>query len=328
MGAFVPVIHASCGDRANERDTTCAADAVSAALVRLGHRSPVIALDPDFSPLRGLASKRPLAVFNLVEAVDGSAALAPLGAVLLAHLGLTFTGASAAAWWETLSKTGVKQRLRAAGLPTADWWLADDPVPPDVTVIVKSVIEHGSLGMDASSVVPGSAAAAEMRARARRFGGSFFAERFLPGREFNVALLGTAAAPEMLPIQEIVFDLPAGAVAVVDYAAKWEEGSPACRGTLRRFGIERREPALAQRLRALAVEVWTLFALSGYARIDIRSDAAGEPFILEVNVNPCLTPDAGFVAAAARAGLDYDAMIARILALATGDGTERRCCAS
>ena len=49
-----------------------------------------------------------------------------------------------------------------------------------------------------------------------------------------------------------------------------------------------------------------------------RVDAAGRPEILEVNLNPCLAPDAGFVAAAARAGLDYDAVIGSIVTATRG----------
>lgn len=62
--------------------------------------------------------------------------------------------------------------------------------------------------------------------------------------------------------------------------------------------------------------MWDLFGLSGYARVDFRVDAAGAPWVLEVNTNPCLAPDAGFAAAAAQAGITYDALVAHLLAVA------------
>jgi len=65
--------------------------------------------------------------------------------------------------------------------------------------------------------------------------------------------------------------------------------------------------------RALALAAYELFGLSGYARIDFRIDAAGNPFIIEANANPGIAHDSGLVAAAAEAGIDYDRLIARIL---------------
>jgi len=67
------------------------------------------------------------------------------------------------------------------------------------------------------------------------------------------------------------------------------------------------------RLAGLAQACWGLFGLSSYARVDFRVDPAGEPFILEVNVNPCLSPDAGFAAAAQAAGLSYAGTIGQIV---------------
>ena len=78
-------------------------------------------------------------------------------------------------------------------------------------------------------------------------------------------------------------------------------------------GWRQTEPALAAQLEKLAKSCWDLFNLAGYARVDFRVDADGKPTILEVNVNPCLNPDAGFAAAAAAAGLSYRDLIGRII---------------
>jgi D-alanine-D-alanine ligase len=71
---------------------------------------------------------------------------------------------------------------------------------------------------------------------------------------------------------------------------------------------------LLERLRAVALDCARVFDLHGYARVDVRVDEAGTPWVLEVNVNPCLSPDAGFAAAAAAAGLDAPAVLQRIIA--------------
>ena len=64
----------------------------------------------------------------------------------------------------------------------------------------------------------------------------------------------------------------------------------------------------------LARACWDLFALDGYARVDFRVDASGLPFVLEINANPCLSPDAGFAAALARAGIGYGDAIGWLIA--------------
>ena len=66
-------------------------------------------------------------------------------------------------------------------------------------------------------------------------------------------------------------------------------------------------------MKRLALECWRLFGLQGYVRVDFRVDQAGQPWILEINTNPCLSPDAGYAAALAEAGLDYDDAIRRIV---------------
>lgn len=317
---FIPVLHASRADRPDEIDTVATAQAVAAALKRLGHDSPVIALDLDLSPIATLAARRPAMVFNLVEALAGDGRLAPVVPALMERHGLRFSGASASALFATLSKPDMKRRLREAGLPTPDDWR--EGRDENALFIVKAADEHASYGMDAGSVCAGRDVEAAIATRRKRFGTAFFAERFLAGREFNVALLQDGRRLRVLPIAEILFDdLPDDRPRIVDYEAKWEEESAAARGTPRRFGLEITEPALADRLAALSRDVWHLFGLSGYARVDFRLDDSGRPFILEANANPCLAPDAGFAATAAEAGLAYDALIAAILDAASAGAT-------
>jgi D-alanine-D-alanine ligase len=102
---------------------------------------------------------------------------------------------------------------------------------------------------------------------------------------------------------------PPGKPRIVGYDAKWEEDSSGWRGTVRAFGVERSEPALAAKLKSACEQVWKLFALSGFARVDFRVDGDGTPLILEINTNPCISPDAGFAAAAQEAGMDYATLI-------------------
>src|SRR3989338_421421 len=158
--------------------------------------------------------------------------------------------------------------------------------------------------------------------RRRRFGGDWFAERYIDGREFNVSLLDG----DVLPLAEMRFDhLPKGATHIIDYAGKWLEGTPQYDGTQRIFINAAAEPALARILVDAALACRDAFALSGYARVDFRVDEAGKPWVLEINANPSLARDAGFAAAAVASGLSYEQTIARIAATGFANQAEMSC---
>lgn len=311
---------------ADARDILTQLAEVRAALDALQIPNTALAADLDLAALReALLRARPALVFNLVEALDDSGQLVPVATALLDHLRIPYTGSSTEALLVTSQKVLTKRWLKALGLPTTDWW-----EPPALPVsppgpgpwIVKPLWEDASIGMDDASVVASfEAVPARLQAKQQQRPGRWFAERFVDGREINVALLAGSEGPEVLPIPEIEFvDFPVGKPRIVGYAAKWHEDSFECRNTRRRFVDCQREAGLCQRVSELARSCWDAFGLAGYARVDFRVDAAGEPWILEVNANPCISPDAGFAAAAAEAGIEYPAAIARIIAAA---GTHR-----
>src|SRR6516164_4392268 len=203
---FIPVIHAATEHRADELDTIVAAKAVASTLKRAGFATRIIVLGPDLIELDHLRPPRPLAVFNLVDAVKGDGRLAPSVPVRLDELGLSFTGCGTSAWLDTLSKISTKERLVQNGRATPAWSEDGSGLDPEASVIIKPVWEHGSLGLDESSVMRGSEAAAAIAARNAKWGTDHFAESFIEGREFNLSLLEGPSGVEMLPIAEIVFE--------------------------------------------------------------------------------------------------------------------------
>jgi D-alanine-D-alanine ligase len=119
---------------------------------------------------------------------------------------------------------------------------------------------------------------------------------------------------QTLPAAEIVFhDFPPDKPRIVGHRAKWDEDSFECRHTIRSFNLPASDDPLVARLDDLAHRCWMLFDLRGWARVDFRVDQWGQPWILEVNANPCISPDAGFAAALERASIPYDEGIRRIL---------------
>jgi D-alanine-D-alanine ligase len=233
----------------------------------------------------------------------------------------------------TSNKVLAKRLLRSSGLPTPDWVAIEAGSPRcsgriEGRAVVKSVWEEASVGLDDHSVVDGGeirSLAREMAVRAEGLGGEAFAEAYVEGREFNLSVLGGPSGAEVLPIAEIRFvDYAPGRPRLVGYRAKWDADSFEYHHTPRCFDFPPADAPLLGRLEELALACWRLFALRGYARVDFRVDAEGCPWILEVNANPCLSPDAGFLAAADRAGLGRTDVVGRILADTAGSVEEKR----
>lgn len=286
---------------------------VATVLRRLGHAPTAVPVTLDLPALQQtLADLRPDLAFNLVEAPAGQGRLIHLLPSWLDALGLPYTGSPAEAIFLTSHKLLAKRQMVAEGLPTPP--CAGAGAPARGVFIIKSVWEHASIGLTRASVVEvrGAAELARaMRAAERRLGRECFAEAFVAGREFNLSLLADAAGPEVLPPAEMVFGgYAADEPHVVDYAEKWGDAARATR----RFRFPRRDAPLLGHLCELARRCWECFGLRGYARVDFRVDEAGEPWVLEVNTNPCLAPDAGFAAAVKRAGLTMGQAVERILA--------------
>jgi D-alanine-D-alanine ligase len=299
------------------------ASAVDASLRELGWQPVELDLTPDLDrAARELAAAAPVFVFNLVESVEGRGRYIVLAQTLLEALGIPFTGAGLEAMIHSTSKPASKRLLALGGVATPAWMpaAAAAAAPPEfpATWIVKNAWEHASIGLDDESVV--ADADALRRAIGRRAAaeglGNLFIEEFVDGREFNLSVLGRRGAePEVLPPAEIRFvEFPAGKPRMVGYKAKWDEGSPEFGRTPRAFEFPPRDAALLADLAAIAGRCWALFGLRGHARVDFRVDGSGAPWVLEVNANPCLSSDAGFAAAAARAGLSMRDAVARIVA--------------
>jgi D-alanine--D-alanine ligase len=263
-------------------------------------------------------------VFNLMEAPAGAPHLHSDSAGVLELAGIPFTGSRPAALWLTTDKIVTRAYLATAGLPVAPGGRLDpadpsvlDRVPPPW--ILKPASEDASVGLEGNPVFcnRGEALAHAARLTERFPGEAVLVERFLPGRELNVSLLANGEGVEVLPVAEILFeDFPADMPKIVGYEAKWLEDSFACTHTVRSFLDEPADAPLVERVRDLARQAWSLCGLAGYARIDLRLDDDGTPYILEVNANPCLARGAGFVAAAERAGYTPREVVERILAAA------------
>ena len=303
----------------DEQDVLVQAAVLAASLDRIGWRSKTLPLTLDLAGGRcAITAVAPDCIFNLVESLDGSDRFVAAAPLLYEELHLPYTGACAASLAITSDKCRAKTIMRAAGIPTPQWKKLSAGTAPDIfPCIIKSATDHSSIGISDRSVlqtptdwefrIAGTAVPAGTT--------GLFSEEYIEGREFNLSLLQQSDGEVLvLPPAEIDFSaFPAGKPRIVGYAAKWDETTFEYHNTPRIFPDDHEDTSLLQQLRSTAFACWNLFSLSGYARVDFRVDHSGSAQVLEVNANPCLSPDAGFAAACRKAGISYDTMVETII---------------
>jgi len=289
-------------------------DAVAAALRSRGYdafRLPVARLAEVRRTVRASGAE---VVFNLVEELEGSSLAEAAVARELERSGAGVTGCPAGAIGLCLDKERTNALLSSRGLPVPRGRVFHEAGPAgglEYPLIVKCLREDASLGLGDASIVRDEASLRDRVAWVRdTFGQPAIVEEFLEGREFNVAIAGPR--PVALPVSEIDFStMPAGKPRFVSYEAKWQPESVEFRSTVPVCPADL-PPATAGRLRRLATRAARLAGCRDAARVDIRTDAAGRPHILEVNPNPDLSPDAGFARAARVHGWSYEDLIERL----------------
>jgi len=256
-------------------------------------------------------------IFNLIEELPANiidACYVP--AICCAHA-KACTGSDTPALILTQNKWHAKAILQAARLPCP----AGAIVPPGQKFqqgklpagkyIVKPVSSDASEGIDASSIVdiPGKAFDKFIERIHKKFRQSALIEQFIPSREFNVSVLQYAGDVKVLPIAEIDFGaFGKNAPHLVDYSAKWHADSFAYNNTPRVIPAPLPSDA-ADSIRSYALAAWHASGCSGYARVDFRMDENGNLFILEINANPDISPNAGFAAALAAAKIPYEKFV-------------------
>lgn len=308
-------------DDPSTRDVLAQVNLVVKALAELGVGHTVVAIGPE--GVAPIAFDDVSVVFNLVESPPGRPHFQVEVASELERLGLELTGSSAAVIALTTDKAASRRRLEQAGVAVAPGGVLDpsrpellDRIPPPW--ILKPALEDASLGLDDNAVTADpNVALARAGDLSRIFPHQpLLLEHLLPGREFNLSVLAGPDGPQLLPPAEMTFvDFPPDRPRIVGWEAKWDESSFAYRHTVRRF-LDPGEEELTCRLGQVAAAAWAASGVAGYARIDVRNDENGTLCVLEVNANPCLSPDAGFMAAAHRADLEARDVVQRILATA------------
>ena len=304
-----------------------AAEAVRDALRAAGHRAELVGMWGKDVPevMQRLDRERPDLVFNLCESLGGVAKNEIAVPALLDLLGLAYTGGDAVALALALHKPRTKDVLIGRGVATPPYRVVATAADVDRVAgealdypwFIKLANEDASVGITEANVARDAAGLAlRCQQLLAEFGEPLILERYVDGREVNVTLLGSGADVTVLPLHEIDFAaMPAGRPHIVSYAAKWDEQHVDYAGT-KPVPLRGDDPGLAARIVAVARAAWDAVGLRDYGRVDLRIDAAGQPWVIDVNPNCDISPDAGVHRAATAHGWTYPQLIAGIAELA------------
>jgi len=301
----VLVIHTLPPDRPDTGRTAAELDLHEAAqnIVAVLPLSVLCGVRGDPSEMLGLIElHQPDVVFNLCEAPLGRPDLEAHVAALLEWLGVRFTGCGS----ETLAlcrrKDRVKQVLCSAGVPVpADLDLRQPMFP----CIVKPSAEDGSAGLDQDSICESSTA---LSRAVERLSGRPLIEEFMPGREFAVSLWG-CSEPDFVSLGETIFS---NGLHLITYAAKWQpESADFANSPL--FYDSDIAPALREAIVEVAGRAWQAVGARHYLRVDLRLNAAGKPYVLDVNPNPEISPGVGICRAVHEAGWPWRDFVNKVV---------------
>lgn len=311
-----------------EWDTKETIEAVKSALEEDHDVTLIEANEEAFQRLR---ETRPEIVFNMSEGIHGSSREAQIPA-MLEMLNIPYTGSDPITLGICLDKSRAKEILSYHNVPTAPFRVISSlkelssrhggsSFSFSLPAIVKPVHEGSSKGIFDDSVVRTEEDLYRVVTKIlMEYNQSALIEKFLPGKEFTVAVIGNGDEVQVLPIIEMKFDsLPAEVNHIYSYEAKWiwdQADSP----------IEVHEcPAKIDEILRIKIEniclsAYKVLGCRDWCRIDVRLDEEGEPHIIELNPLPGILPNpeehSCFPLAARTAGIGYVQLINEVVRLA------------
>lgn len=272
----------------------------------LGHE--VLLIPGDFNLLNRLSAARPDVVFNNCTGINDKSSQ-PQVAGMLELSKIPFTGSSQLAHTLALYKPLTKKILLHHGVSTPRFAVLskmDDELPAGLAypVIVKPEHEGSSMGISAKSVANSPEEAREVsRHVIKEFSQPALVEEFISGREFTVGVLG-GTAPRILPPVEILFN--AGGEFYSQNVKSQDAVQTQCPANI--------EPELLSRIEEVVLGAFNALECRDYARIDVRVDSSGTPYVIDVNTLPGLEPGySDYPKAAQAAGLSYRDLVSHLM---------------
>jgi len=295
---------------------------VMTTLRKSGHEVRCIGVLDSLTELRAaIADWKPDIVFNLLEEFGGIVTYDQHVVAFLELLRQPYTGCNPRGLLLSRDKLLCKQLLAFHRIPTPRFAVSHKgarlqvPRKLKFPLFVKSTVEDASLGIAQASVVEDAARLKErIEFVHEQVGSDALVEEFIEGRELYVGVLGNERLTR-LPVWEMVFgSMPESLAAIATRKVKWDKRYQAKYGITTRAAQELPAVVIA-RLDKLSRRIYRALGLSGYARMDFRVTAAGEVYVLEANANPNLEAEEDFAESARAAGMPYNELLERLMAL-------------
>ena len=293
---------------------------VVSTLRKLGHDVKPLGVKSDLGVLRSAVEDwKPHIAFNLLEEFDGVAVYDQNVVSYLELLHVPYTGCNPRGLMLARDKALSKKLFSFHRIPFPDFMVVPQgrtvkrPKGLSFPLIVKSVTEEASHGISQASIVQDDV---KLKERVEfihaNIGTGALIERYIEGREFYVGVMGNGHV-HVLPVWELIMDkLPDDARRIATERVKWN------RTYQTKYGIRSEEAknlpeGKAGEIQHLAKRVYRALGLSGYARIDVRMDAAGSVYVLEANPNPQISHDEDFSDSAEKDGYPYKDLLQELL---------------
>jgi len=294
------------------------------ALLQLGHKVRVVAVEDDLAPLRATVEEwAPHVAFNLLEDFAGNAAFDYYVVSYLGMLKVPYTGCNPRGLLLARDKALSKKllsyhRIKVPLFRVFNWGrtiplreVRKLPYP----MVVKSLLEQGSLGIAQASVVNGPDELSQRVIQLQEMtGGDVIAEQYIDGRELYVTVIGNQRL-QVLPVRELIFgDIEQGEPRIATYKVKWDPKYRERHGIDYQF-VRTLPGGLAEAIPHLCRRIYRILGLSGYARIDLRLGRDAKLYVLEANPNAALSTIDDMAFSALKAGMSYLQFIQHLLNL-------------
>ncbi len=294
-------------------------DQVAAALKETGHQVSILGIHGDIKKLvSGLTRRKPDLIFNLME-MFGANVFGDIGvAGLLDLLDIPYTGGGPGECYLQQDKALTKKLLAYEGIAYPDFAVFSQNADLEtggrlrMPLIVKPLRADASIGIDGNALVHTPKDMMErVVAIHHQVHDAALVEEYIEGREFYVGVLGNVEPTAFPPVEIDFSKLPKDMPHILGRKAKWDRKSREYKGT--RAVVADLPDELRAKLQKTSLDAYRALRVRDYGRIDLRLTPTNEIYVIEVNASAYLEQSSEFATAAAAAGLDYPALVGKIV---------------